>query len=162
MPGVSLDDLRRIDELQVRYLDALDRKNMAAWAGTFAEEAQYICTTAENEDAGLPLALMMDDCRGRIEDRVKFVEKVWAGTFQDYQTRHFVQRLACTAARAGLYSVRSNFAVAFTRSDTGESSILAAGVYDDLVDLSGGQALFQSKRVVVDSPVLPHYVVYPL
>ena len=162
MSGVSRDDLMRIDELQLRYVDALDRKNMGAWAETFAAEAQYVCTTAENDDAGLPLALMMDDCRGRIEDRVKFVEKVWAGTFQDYQTRHFVQRLECRPADPGLYAVRSNFAVAFTRSDTGESSILAAGVYDDLVDVSGCPASFRSKRVVVDSPVLAHYVVYPL
>ena len=159
---MTLDELRLVDELQLRYIDALDRKQMPEWAALFGAEAEYVCTTAESEQAGLPLALIMDDCRGRIDDRVKFVDRVWAGTFQDYQTRHFVQRLACTAARAGLYSVRSNFAVAFTRSDTGESSILAAGVYDDLVDLSGGQALFQSKRVVVDSPVLPHYVVYPL
>ena len=36
MIGVSLDDLRLIDELQLRYVDALDRKSMKAWARTFA------------------------------------------------------------------------------------------------------------------------------
>ena len=161
MSGMSMDELRRVDELQLRYIDALDRKQMPEWAALFGAEAEYVCTTAESEQAGLPLALIMDDCRGRIDDRVKFVDRVWAGTFQDYQTRHFVQRLECSRTDAGLYAVRSNIAIAFTRSDTNATGLLATGVYHDLVAVEQGRACFRSKRVVVDAAVLPHYVVYP-
>jgi anthranilate 1,2-dioxygenase small subunit len=162
MSGTNTNLLQRIDELQLRYIDALDSKQMGAWLETFAAEASYVCKTFESEAAGWDVALIMDDCRGRLEDRVKFVEKVWAGTFQDYQTRHFVQRVECTPGVAGAYQVRSNFTVVFTRSDTGHTDILAAGVYHDVIDVSGDQPAFRSKRVVMDAPKLPHYIVYPL
>jgi 3-phenylpropionate/cinnamic acid dioxygenase small subunit len=162
MSDMKMDHLSLIDELQLRYIDALDAKKMPAWLATFGAEGQYICKTAESEEAGWPMALIMDDCYGRLEDRVKFVDKVWAGTFQDYQTRHFVQRIECTPAENGLYQVRSNFSVAFTRSDTGRTEIFAAGVYRDVVDVGGKQAVFRSKKAVIDAPKLPHYMVYPL
>jgi len=153
---------RLIDELQARYIVALDTRKMTDWANTFAAEASYICKTLESEEAGWPMALIMDDCRGRIEDRVKFVEKIWAGTFQDYQTRHMVQRIECTSAGKDQYRVRSHFTIMFTRSDTGVTSVLASGVYDDLIDVQGQQALFRERKVVTDAPLLPHYIVYPL
>ena len=162
MNEAKRDHLGLIDELQLRYIDALDSKEMASWLGTFGAEGGYVCKTAESEEAGWPMALIMDDCHGRLEDRVKFIDKVWAGTFQDYQTRHFVQRNECRPAGKGLYQVRSNFSVVFTRSDTGRTDVLAAGVYHDLVELSGEQALFRSKKAVIDAPLLPHYIVYPL
>jgi anthranilate 1,2-dioxygenase small subunit len=157
-----MEQRQRIDELQIRYIDALDRKKMPDWLATFDGQGQYVCTTAESEDAGWAVAFIMDDCRGRLEDRVKFVDKVWAGTFQDYQTRHFVQRMEVRPAEGGLLEVRSSFSIAFTRSDTGRTDLLATGVYHDVVDVSGPQALFRAKRVVLDAPLLPHYIVYPL
>ena len=162
MSETTMNHLRQIDELQLRYIDALDAKNMPGWLAAFNAEGKYICTTAESEAAGWAIALIMDDCHGRLQDRVKFVDKVWAGTFQDYQTRHFVQRIECTPADKGLYRVRTNFSVMFTRSDTGRTDVLATGTYHDLVDLSGKQALFQAKKTVIDAPTLPHYIVYPL
>ena len=162
MSTISMETLQRIDDLQLRYIDALDHKQMPGWLAAFDAQGSYVCTTAESEQAGWKIALIMDDCRGRLEDRVKFVDRVWAGTFQDYQTRHFVQRLDCVPADGGLVRVRTNFNIVFTRSDTGETQPLASGVYHDLVDVSGPQALFRSKRAVIDAPLLPHYIVYPL
>lgn len=161
MSKITADQLRLIDEVQLRYIDALDRKDMQGWLNTFDAEASYIVRTDEGEQAGWPMALILDDCHGRIEDRVKFVDKVWAGTFQDYQTRHMVQRLECTGGADGLFDVRSNFIIAFTRSDTGKSDVFVTGVYHDKVKLNGDTASFRNKRVVLDAPLLPHYLVYP-
>ncbi len=162
MIAANREHLHLVDELQQAYIDALDSKNMAGWLALFHAHGQYSCVTAESESAGWTIALMQDDCHGRLEDRVKFVEKVWAGTFQDYQTRHFAQRVACAPDDGGLFRVRSNFHILFTRSDTGNTGVLAAGVYHDLVDVSGTQPLFRAKKVVIDAPLLPHYIVYPL
>ena len=98
------------------YIAALDSKDMHGWLDTFAADGSYICIAAENEESGLPLALMMDDCHERLEDRVTYVTKVWAGTFEDYQTRHFVQRIACTPKGGDLYETVSNFTVFYTDS----------------------------------------------
>ncbi|MDH2235039.1 hypothetical protein N5K27_01885 [Pigmentiphaga sp. GD03639] len=152
----------KIDRLQAEYIDALDRKRMGDWLNTFSSAGSYICQTLESVQAGWDIALILDDCRGRLEDRVKFVEKIWAGTFQDYQTRHFAQRITCGERESGIFDVRSNFSVAFTRCDTGQTGVLATGVYEDVVDLNGSTAQFISKRAVIDAPFLPHYIVYPL
>jgi anthranilate 1,2-dioxygenase small subunit len=162
MNAQSMEHMGLIDALQRRYIDALDSKNMPAWLATFSQQGQYRCVTAESEAAGWTIAFIMDDCHGRLEDRVKFVEKVWAGTFQDYQMRHFTQLIECTATGDGVYQVRSNVNILFTRSDTGTTDVLASGVYHDEVLISAGQALFLSRKVVIDAPMLPHYIVYPL
>ena len=154
--------VQQIEALQLRYIDALDSKDMNGWLETFDSKGSYICRTAESETRGLDISLILDDCHERLQDRVKFITRVWAGTFQDYQTRHFVQRLDSRQLDDGLYEMRSNFTVMFTRSDTGETALFAAGVYLDTVSIGREGASFRSKKAIIDAPILPHYMVYPL
>jgi 3-phenylpropionate/cinnamic acid dioxygenase small subunit len=153
-----------IDRLQARYIEALDGKRMQAWYETFAArpDSAYVCTSAENVAAKLPVALMLDDNRDRLADRVSFVEKVWAGTFQDYRTRHFVQRLGLEQTANGMYDVRTNFMVTFTPEESGDSRLLVCGVYLDKVVSDGNELRFLEKTAVMDTIVLPRYVVYPI
>jgi 3-phenylpropionate/cinnamic acid dioxygenase small subunit len=152
--------LAQVDALQMKYLAALDRHDLTAWLDCFAGEASYICITRENHDAGLPVALMLDDCRARLKDRVKFVNEVWSGTFEDYSTRHFVQRFDCTAVKDGGVNVLSNFMVAYT-NPRGASDLLVTGIYQDEIDLGGG-VRFKSKRAILDTVTTPRYLVYPI
>ncbi len=154
-----------IDALHTAYLAALDQGDMAAWAASFAiEEAKYFCISAENDRRGLPLALMYDDCRGRIDDRVSFVTKVWAGTYQPYRTRHFIQRLSCESAGNNQYRVTSGFMIMMT-PEGGATTILTSGEYRDLIELQGEgdkiRAVFRERRAVYDADVLPRYIVFP-
>lgn len=153
--------LQQIDALQTRYIAALDSKDMAGWLDTFASDGSYICIANENEESGLPLALMMDDCHERLEDRVTYVTKVWAGTFEDYQTRHFVQRIACTPKGGDLYETVSNFTVFYTDS-AGNTGTLVCGRYVDQIVLGNGGAKLKSRRAVMDTNVAPRYIVYPI
>lgn len=88
---INTDVLVMLDELQNRYIAALDGKNMQAWSDCFSTraDASYICRSAENEAMNYPIALMYDDCRARIEDRITFVDDIWRGTFQDYRNSSF-------------------------------------------------------------------------
>ncbi len=164
MNGIDNTVLARIDELQLNYIDALDSRDMQAWLATFSEmpQASYVCTTAESVQANLPVALILDDCRARLEDRVTFVDKIWTGTYQEMRTRHVIQRTRCSAAGANRYEVRTNFIIAFSPSDTGIAEILATGVYQDAVIVEGDAAKFLSKKAVTDISKLPHYIVFPL
>jgi anthranilate 1,2-dioxygenase small subunit len=156
-PAVQL----QVDALQMKYLAALDRHDLEGWLACFANEASYTCITRENSEAGLPVALMLDDCRARLQDRVKFVNEVWSGTFEDYTTRHFVQRFECASAEDGGLNVLSNFMVSYTNR-RGGSEILVTGVYEDVVDLAGNGARFKAKRAVLDTVTTPRYLVYPV
>ena len=154
-----------IEALHTAYLAALDQGDMAAWAATFAaDEAKYFCISAENDRRGFPLALMYDDCRGRIDDRVSFVTKVWAGTYQPYRTRHFIQRLSMDAAGSNQYRVTSGFMIMMT-PEGGATTILTSGEYRDLIEIEGdgdkSRAVFRERRAVYDADVLPRYIVFP-
>jgi anthranilate 1,2-dioxygenase small subunit len=153
--------LSQVDALQMNYLAALDRHDLDGWLACFADEASYICITRENSEAGLPVALMLDDCRARLKDRVKFVNEVWSGTFEDYTTRHFVQRFECAPADGGGLNVLSNFMVSYTNR-RGGSEILVTGVYEDAVNINGNAARFKAKRAVLDTVTTPRYSVYPV
>jgi 3-phenylpropionate/cinnamic acid dioxygenase small subunit len=153
-----------IDRLQIQYIAALDQKRMKDWLDTFSrrEDSSYTCTSIENAEAGLPVALMLDDNRARLADRVTFIEKVWAGTFQDYRTRHFVQRLSCKEIETGRYAVVTNFTVTATPEETGVSGTLACGLYEDEVVVEESTFRFLHKRSITDTIIMPRYVVYPL
>ena len=156
------DALMLIDALQTRYVCALDGRDLAAWLDCFAPtEASYICLPSEGESQGLPLAIMMDDTPARLRDRARFINSVWAGTFEDYATRHFVQRLRHARQSSGRYAVDSNFMVLYT-SARGHSEILVSGSYKDEIDVSSGGAAFVSKRAVLDTVAMPRYLVYPV
>lgn len=156
------DVLAAVDALQNRYISALDRRDFDAWLGCFDEQGSYICISRENEEQSLPLAIMMDDCRERLKDRVSYITQVWAGTFEDYWTRHFIQRLECTPNGPDSYLVVSNFTVFYT-SARGGSEILVAGCYADQVIIGAdGTAKFRTKKAVLDTTTTPRYLVYPV
>lgn len=162
MLGLDEASLGLIDNLQRRYMEALDRRDMDAWLDCFAQDAaaSYFCIAAENVERGLEIALMYDDCRARLMDRVTFITKVWSGTFQPYRMRHFVQRIGVPTLDQGKLSVVSNFSIA-TTPEGGGSSLLAVGYYEDSVVLDRGEPRFLRKRAVYDTTVLPRYIVYP-
>jgi anthranilate 1,2-dioxygenase small subunit len=160
--SVALDILMEIDDLQARYVRALDQKDLAGWLDTFSTEqdTSYLCVSAENNERSFPIALMYDDSRDRIDDRVTFIEKIWAGTFQDYRTRHFLQRTSASELESGLYAVETNFSILYTPG-TGRSDLQVTGVYKDHIRIDQSGARFRAKRVVYDTDVLPRYIVYP-
>jgi 3-phenylpropionate/cinnamic acid dioxygenase small subunit len=153
--------LAAIDALQMKYLAALDRRDFDAWLDCFADEAAYICISRENHEAGLPVAMMMDDTRARLRDRVRFIKEVWSGTYEDYATRHFVQRIDSKPLDKSYFSVVTNFMVSYINR-RGGSDILVTGVYDDTVDTKGGTPKFVSKRAILDTVTTPRYLVYPV
>lgn len=154
--------LAEADELQLRYIAALDGHDMAGWLGCFSDACGgYECITAEGVEQDLPMAMMLDDCPARLRDRVKFVTEIWSGTYEEYATRHFVQRLRGEMIAPDVLRVTSNFLVSYTSAQR-HSEILASGSYVDEVELHGGTAWFRSKRAIIDTITLPRYLVYPI
>ena len=164
MTTLTPEQSAKLDALQHAYAHALDSKDMNAWLGCFSEreDATYICAPKENVDMGLPMAHMLDDCHARLQDRVNYVDQVWVGTFEDYQTRHFVQRLSVETKKDGTYAVLSNFNILSTEEQTGLTAVLVAGVYEDVVAIEGGEAKLVSRRAILDTNVQPRYLVYPI
>jgi len=162
MTSPNPETMARLARLQNDYIKALDNKDMAGWLGTFSADpsASYVCISAENDAAGHPIALMLDDCRGRLEDRVMFITKIWRGTYQDYATRHFVQLLEAEQAKDGSFCLLSNFTINYAM-EPHISGVLCTGMFRDVVVEEAGELRFRSRRAVYDKSVLPQYIVYP-
>ena len=160
-PDTNLADL---DRLQAAYIHALDSQDMARWLSLFSEDpaSSYICTTREHVKNSLPLALMLDDCHARLEDRVTYITKIWAGTFQNYQTRHLTQRLHTTRIADDLLEMTTSFVVYSTAEENGVAEILTTGEYQDVVRIEAGGYRFAHKKAILDTSVLPRYIVYPI
>lgn len=161
--GVEPRVRRLVRRLEERYAAALDGRRMDAWLGCFTEDGSYYVIGADNDAEGLPLCLMMDDCRERLEDRVTFVNEVWPGSFEDYRTRHFVQplRLEPDGGEPGVYRALANFTV-FATDARGRTNLFIAGEYRDRIRVQGGDCRYVERRVVMDTFTTPGVVVYPL
>lgn len=155
-----LTDGIAIDQLLARYTAVVDGREWQQWPDLFAEECAYAVYSLDNVDQGLPLAYVLDDCRARIHDRVKFVTEVWASTVEPYRTRHVVQRTWLDAVDETTYHVRSNFVVAFTEVDRAPG-VLTSGYYDDRITVASGEPLIADRRVYLDGTPA-RYLVYPL
>jgi anthranilate 1,2-dioxygenase small subunit len=160
MSNLSSDTLQAIDAAQNRYIHSLDTKNMDEWLACFSNDGSYICIAAENEANNLPIALMLDDCYERLQDRVTYITKVWAGTFEDYQTRHFTQLISAEETSKDTYRVITNYHILYT-PEQGQTNVLVTGHYDDEIVL-GDSPRFKSKKAVMDTNVSPRYIVYPV
>jgi 3-phenylpropionate/cinnamic acid dioxygenase small subunit len=159
---VEISNTRNIvNELQLKYAFAIDRKDMRGWLACFAEDGSYLCQTRENFQDNLPIGYMWDDRYARLQDRVKTITEVWAGTAEDYQPRHVVQGLHVEDAGDGMIDAISNFVVFYT-TNRGDSQILTTGEYHDRVRIVGTQASFVAKKAILDQITVPRYLVYPI
>lgn len=153
--------LARIDRLQASYAGALDRLDMQAWLATFSREGKYELNSLENVKLGLPVGMMLDDCHERLQDRIRYVNEVWAQAVEHYQPRHLLYRVGCDPEQGGGYRVTTNFSVFHTNAE-GKSDLLVVGHYDDLVVEQDDELRFASKRAIMDTAVPPRYLIYPI
>jgi len=170
--GVLEADARRQAalDLLVRYVRVVDDpRRLEEWPGLFAAEAEYLVITRENQERGLPIAIIRDDTRDRILDRLVVIREFWAagGRPEDhhYNTgwpRHVVGPSWAEADEDGRVLVGAHFAVWSTAAVDGSPRLLAVGEYRDVVDFSTGEPKLRSKTVILDTPVLQDVFVYPL
>lgn len=139
---------------------ALDERRLDDWADCFASEAAYTVIPRANLERNLPLCVMADETKARIKDRVLFVREIWKENFTDYIPRHLYSIVAASELD-GEISVVTNLAVYATEPD-GHTLLLAVGEYRDVMVQDNGRFLLRRRQVVLDTEILPRYLVYPL
>lgn len=164
--------LRRTEALEllthyVRVVD--DPRRVEEWPELFTAEGAYVVITRENHERGLPVAIVRDDTKDRIRDRVTVIRDFWGAGgraedrhYNDAWPRHVVGPVWVDVTESGEYRLGANFAVYLTAPMDGSSRLLCVGQYQDVVEFTGEGARFRSKTVVLDTPVLQDIFVYPL
>jgi len=151
-------DAATVDQLYVEYMTTIDDGDLALWPDLFTADCSYRITSRENVRRGLPLATMRCDGREMLRDRVAAIQST--AFYVSRTVRHLVGLLDARPIEEGI-AVRANFAVyqSLPRSPT---TLLFAGVYDDVVVSDGGRLRFRQKHCVYDGDLVVDSIVYPL
>lgn len=157
-------------DLLTRYVRVVDDpRRIEEWPQLFSDDAEYVVITRENHERGLPIAVIRDDSKDRIIDRVTIIRQFWGGGgraedrhYNDAWPRHVVGPVWVEFTPSGDAVVGANFAIYQTVQVDVAPRLLAVGEYHDVVAFSGETPAFKAKTVILDTSVLQDVFVYPL
>jgi 3-phenylpropionate/cinnamic acid dioxygenase small subunit len=158
--ATGLEHQLMVQDLNARYVEAIDDDKLEAWPDFFVEDGRYRITTAETVAQGLPLGMMYATSRAMLRDRVRALRE--ANIYETQRYRHILGAPRITTAEAGAIRARSGFIVVRIMH-TGEMTIFATGSYEDriMLDPAGG-ARFAEKTVVLDGRAVDTLLAIPL
>ncbi|MGZ3408914.1 MAG: aromatic-ring-hydroxylating dioxygenase subunit beta [Xanthobacteraceae bacterium] len=156
---MSIELQFKIQDLNARYVEAIDDDRLESWPDFFRDNCTYKITTAENVAQGLPIGLMYATSRAMLRDRIKALRQ--ANVYEAQRYRHILAAPRLLGEESGLARARTNFIVARIMH-TGETILFATGYYDDRIATDGAQALFAEKNVIIDSRQIDTLLAIPL
>ena len=152
-----MDSRGAIEDLHSRYVHALDADRLEDWPNFFTENGIYRITTAENEERGLPLAVVYCEGRAMLRDRVASLRH--ANIYEPQRYRHIVSSVLVQRIDDSLVSSKANFLVVRTM-ENGESMLFASGRYVDRILLK--EMLYEERVVICDSRRFDTLLAIPL
>ena len=158
----KLDDdalLRRVERLQVDYVQTIDDGEIEDWPGFFVDPCFYRIVGRDNFEAGLPIGVMRYESVAMLRDQVTATKQ--AGVFAPRFIRHILGGTRLVGRDGETVQARSNVAIYQTSSD-GDTLLLMAAQYRDVIVTADERLRFREKQVVYDTLRLPDSVVYPL
>jgi 3-phenylpropionate/cinnamic acid dioxygenase small subunit len=155
----DIDLLFRVQDLNARYVEAIDDDRLETWPDFFREKCLYRITTAENEAQGLPIGFIYATSRAMLRDRIKALRQ--ANVYEAQRYRHVLSAPRVLSEQGGVVHVRTGFMVARIMH-TGETMLFATGRYEDRISLDGPQPLFAEKSVIIDSRQIDTLLAIPL
>ena len=156
----SLEHQLTVQDLNARYVEAIDDDKLEAWPDFFTDDGGYLITTAENVAQNLPLGMMYATSRKMLRDRVRALRE--ANVYEAQRYRHVIGAPVIEGREGDQVRARTGFMVARIMH-TGEMTIFATGSYEDRVLLdAGGTARFADKTVVLDSRSVDTLLAIPL
>jgi anthranilate 1,2-dioxygenase small subunit len=159
MTSIDAATRRQIEELNTRYIRAIDDDQLEAWPELFTEKCTYRITTRENFARGYTTPLMECASRGMLIDRVTGYRRV--NIYEPHRYTHLLSGLMLEPVDATHVACRQNYVVVRTMV-TGEMMIFSAGVYLDRIVLSADGVKFEERIVVQESRRVDTLLVIPL
>ena len=149
----------RVQDLNARYVQAIDDDRLEAWPDFFLDDGRYLVTTAENHARGLPLGMIYATSRAMLRDRVRSLRD--ANVYEAQRYRHVIGVPIIEPGEGGLVNAQTNFIVARVMH-SGETMLFATGRYLDRIALVDGEAKFAEKTVLLDSRQIDTLLAIPL
>ena len=157
---MTIDEQLTVQNLNARYVEAIDDGKLEAWPDFFTEHGRYRVTTAENFARDLPLALIHATSRAMLRDRVRSLRD--ANIYEAQRYRHLLGTpLIERGGEGGDIHALASFIVARIMH-IGETMLFATGRYQDRMVREGGRLLFAEKVVILDSRLIDTLPAIPL
>ncbi len=159
---MNIDLQFEVENLNARYVEAIDDNKLEAWPDFFTPNGRYRVTTADNFEKGLPLALIYATSRAMLRDRVRSLRD--ANVYEAQRYRHVIGPTLIQAQNCDEVHAQTSFIVARIMH-TGESTLFATGRYRDHVVLGaagGAGPHFAEKIVILDSRLIDTLLAIPL
>jgi anthranilate 1,2-dioxygenase small subunit len=148
-----------MQDLQDRYMAAIDNDKLEDWPGFFVEDCLYEIIPKENADAGLPIPLIVCDNAAMLRDRV--ISLRHANIYAQPHYRHFLSGLSCRRIDDARVEMSASYLVINTTT-AGESGVYQAGRYEDVAVKTENGWRFKSKRAIYDTSRVQTLLAYPI
>ena len=148
-----------LEELYTDYVPCLAADELERWPEFFTEDCFYRITSAENDEAGMPLGLIHATSRNMLKDRVSALRE--ANIYEPQRYRHLVSSIKIVEEHGATLDLVANFLVVRTMQE-GDMTLFAAGHYLDQVRLDDGIWKFARKTVVLDSRQIDTLLAIPI
>ena len=149
----------RVEQLQMDYVHALDNGDLDKWPLFFTERCFYAINARDNFERGRELGVMRFESRAMLVDRATATKN--AAVFAPRTLCHVLSGTSLEAIDTDGIRARTNVAIYQTSAD-GDTLLLMAANYRDLIVEQDGALLFKEKRVIYDTLRLPDSIVNPL
>jgi anthranilate 1,2-dioxygenase small subunit/terephthalate 1,2-dioxygenase oxygenase component beta subunit len=156
---MNLERQLAVQDLNARYVDAIDEGRFEQWPDFFVNDGHYRITTAENVEQELPLSIIYATSRAMLRDRVRALRD--ANVYEAQRYRHVLGPPRIEPSGEGSVRAQTSFMVARIMH-TGETALFATGRYVDRVVLTGDAARFADKTVILDSRQIDTLLAIPL
>lgn len=158
-PSIDSGLQRRVDRLQLAYVHAIDDGPLDTWPEFFTDKCLYAIIARDNVERGQELGVMRFESAAMLRDRATATQH--AAVFAPRTIRHILSGTLVDQIDGDGIHARTNVAIYQTSPD-GDTGLLVAGQYRDLIVDTGDELRFREKRVIYDTFRLPDSVVYPL
>jgi len=162
---MELRDLRfEVEELYYAYVECLDEGELEQWPEFFTADCVYKIIPRDNFERGLPLAVMLCESKGMLQDRVEALRRT--SVYAPRALRHLLSNIRIKSVEPSpfapsLVRVQANYAVLQTLNDE-ETRVFNAGKYVDQLALDGDRLRFKEKLCIFDSVLVPGSLIYPI
>jgi 3-phenylpropionate/cinnamic acid dioxygenase small subunit len=160
-PGVEIGlDLRaRLADLYCAYDDTLNDGALERWPDLFIEACVYKVIPRENDELGLPVALIYCESRNMLIDRVVALRET--ALYAPRIARRMTSGVCLRAIGADGLRLTANFAVFQTLPDQ-PSELFLCGRWKDRVVEEGGVVRFAERLCIYDATIVPASLAYPI
>jgi anthranilate 1,2-dioxygenase small subunit len=147
-----------ISTLQAKYIRCVDRDELEKWPDYFTEDCFYKVTTADNVKNKLPAGLIYAKSKNMLKDRISALRE--ANIYEAHTYRHIIGSPIIEEKAEGVIAETPFFVLRIMHD--GKTEIFASGVYEDIYEFDGEQALIKERIVICDSDQIDTLLAIPI